>query len=124
MEHTLVAALIVILGGVMVLIPVLFLVLLSVMSGDAMDRQPRAVVLLILLVGILAVFRFRYSLHVLLTVGSVLLAYGVATLADASRAATLMALGIGLLCSILLWGGWYLVQVLRGWRRRGKPPLS
>ena len=40
-----------------------------------------------------------------------LLAYGVAALAHASRPAALSAVGIALLCSILVWG-WYLVRIL------------
>jgi hypothetical protein len=124
MEHTLIAVVSVMLGGVMVLIPVLFLVLLSGLSGSNWDRHPRAVVVLILLVAVLFALRSRYALYVLSIVGSVLLAYGVAALANASRAATLRALGIGLLCSILLWGGFYLVQVLRRLAQKRQAPPS
>jgi hypothetical protein len=49
-----------------------------------------------------------------------LLAYGVAVLAHASRPATLSAVGIALLCSVLLWG-WYLMRILTD-SRRGQPP--
>ena len=121
--QTTLAVLCVLLGGVMVLIPVAFLVSLSVMSGAALDRHPRAVIVLILLMAVLAALRFRYSPPVLFTVGSLLLAYGVAELAHASRAATLSALGIALLCSILLWGGLYLVGMLQR-RRRGRSPTE
>jgi hypothetical protein len=58
------------------------------------------------------------------TLGSLLLAYGVAALAHASRAATLSAVGIALLCSILLWGGGYLVRILQDRRRRGRSPTE
>jgi hypothetical protein len=122
--QTTLAVLCVLLGGVLVLIPVLFLVLLSMMSGDAVDRHPRAVMVLILLVAVLAALRSRYAPSVLFTVGSVLLAYGVATLAHASRAATLSAMGIALLCSFLLWGGMYLVGILQERRRRDRSPTE
>jgi hypothetical protein len=121
--QTTLAVLCLLLGGVMVLIPVAFLVSLSVMSGVALDRHPRIVVVVILLMAILAALRFRYSPPVLLLVGSLLLVYGVATLAHASHTATLSALGIALLCNILLWGGLYLVGILQR-RRRGRSPTE
>ncbi len=105
MENTL-AVWCVILGGVMVLIPVLVLVLLFVTGAD-WNRHPRAVVLLFLMT---AALRRWYGPQVLFTVGSLLLAYGVATLAHASHSATLSAVGIALLCSILFWG-WCLVRI-------------
>jgi hypothetical protein len=119
MENTL-AVLCVILGGVMILAPVLLLVLLLLaMPRVDVERVPRAVVLLFLLL----VFIFRggwYTLPASFTVSSMLLTYGVAALAHASRPATLSSVGIALLCSILLWG-WYLVRILTD-RRRGRPP--
>lgn len=117
MENTL-AALFVILGGVMVLVPVLFVVLLFVGLGGDWERHPLPVVLFFLLA---AVFRVWYMPPTSFTVGSLLLAYGVTALAHASRAATLIAMGIALLCSILLWG-WYLVPRLHERRRRGRSP--
>jgi hypothetical protein len=92
------------------------------MSGDDWDRHPRAIIVLILVVAALAALRFRYSPPALCTVGSLLLAYGVAALAHASRATTLSAMGIALLCSILLWGGLYLVRIRQERRRRGSSP--
>lgn len=111
----------VILGGVMVWIPALLLVLMVVMSRTEVDwdRHPWAFWLLILLVAALRVW---YAPAVVFTLGSLLLAYGVAALAHASRPATLSAMGIALLCSILLWGGVYLVRMLHERRRRGRPP--
>jgi hypothetical protein len=106
------AVMCVILGGVMVLIPVLFVVLF-VTTGLDWERHPRAVIVLILL---LAALRFRYSAPGLFPVGPLLLAYGAVTLAHASRAATLSAVGIALLCSILVWG-WYLVRILHNRRK-------
>jgi hypothetical protein len=116
------AVLIVILGGVMVLVPVLFLVLL--LTEIDWDRRPRAVIVLILLIAVFAAIRVRYSPPALFTVGSLLLAYGAATLAYVSRAATLSAVGIAPLCSILLWGGLYLVRILQERRRRGRSPTE
>jgi hypothetical protein len=119
MENIL-AVLCVMLGGVMALAPVLLLVLLLLAIPRVdVERVPRGVVLLFLLL----VFIFRggwYTLPASFTVGSLLLAYGVAALAHASRPATLSAVGIALLCSILLWG-WYLVRILTD-PRRGWPP--
>jgi hypothetical protein len=115
MQNTL-AVFFVILGGVMVLVPVLFLVLLLTMPGVDWDRHPRAFVLTFLLA---ATFRVWYTPPASVTVGSLLLAYGVA--AHASRPATLTAVGIALLCSLLLWG-WYLMRLLQERRRRDGPP--
>jgi hypothetical protein len=110
------AVLFVILGGVLVLIPVFFVVVLIRMLD--WDRHPRAFILTAVLA---AVFRGGwYMPPAVFTVGSLLLAYGVAALAHASRAATLSAVGIALLCSILVWG-WYLVRILIR-RRPGQPP--
>jgi hypothetical protein len=58
-----------------------------------------------------AAFRVWYAPPGSFTVGSLLLAYGEATQAHASRPAAFSAVGIALLCSILLWG-WYLVRIL------------
>jgi hypothetical protein len=121
--QTTLAVLCVLLGGVLVLIPVLFLVLLLVMPRR-WDRPPLAVMVLILLVAAFAALRSRYSPSVVFAVGSVLLAYGLAGLAHASGAVTLSAMGIALLCSILLWGGLYLVGTLQERRRRGRFPTE
>lgn len=103
----------VILGGVMVLIPALLLVLMVVMVVMSRtevdwdrdwDRHPWAFWLLILLGAALRVW---YAPAVVFTVGSLLLAYGVAALAHASRPATLSAMGIAVLCSLLLWRWMY-----------------
>lgn len=111
MENTL-AVLCVTLGGVMVLVPVLFVVLLFVGLGGDWERHPLPVVLFFLLA---AVFRVWYTPPASFTVGSLLLAYGVAALAHASHPATLSAVGIAVLCCILVWG-WYLVRILIGRR--------
>jgi hypothetical protein len=89
------AVLCVLLGGVMVLIPVLFLVLLLVMPGTDRERHPRIVIVTALMAAALRVW---YAPPGLFTIGSLLLAYGVAALVHASRAATRSAVG-----SILLW---------------------
>lgn len=120
MENIL-AGLCVILGGVMVLAPVLLLVLLLLAMPRVVDveRVPRAVLLLFFV--LVLIFRGGwYTLPASFTVGSFLLAYGVAILAHASRPATFSAVGIALLCSILLWG-WYLMRILAD-PRRGQPP--
>jgi hypothetical protein len=64
------------------------------------ERHPRIFVLTALLA---AAFRVWYTPPASFTPGSLLLAYGVTTLAHASRPATLIALGIALVCSLLLW---------------------
>ena len=116
---TTLAVLFAILAGALLLIPVLFLVLaFTVFRGD-WEKHPRALGLFFLLVFILRVW---YAPPALFTVGSLLLVYGVAALAHASRTATLSAMGIALLCSILLWGGLYLVRIVQERRRRGRPP--
>jgi hypothetical protein len=116
MEHTL-AVLCGILGGVLVLRPVLFEVLLLTMPGVDWERHPRNFLVTALLA---AAFRVWYTPPASFTVGSVL-AYGVTTLAHASRPATLIALSIVLLCSLLLWRR-HLVWILHERRRRGRPP--
>jgi hypothetical protein len=100
----------VLLGGVMVLIPMLFLILPVVMPRTDWERHPHIVIVTALMTAALHVW---YSPPGLLTIGSVLLAYGVAVLAHASRAATRSAVGIALLGSILL-GSILLGSILLG----------
>jgi hypothetical protein len=126
MENTL-AVVCVLLGGVLVLTPALFLFLLLVWPTFDLGRHTPALALLILLVIPFAALRARlggFTFPGVFSAGSLLLTYGVAALAHASRAATLSAVGIALLGSIVLWGGLYLVRIFQVRRRRGRSPTE